>query len=115
MKGIAEVLDEMRAEVAVLRDNKAAMPPDRLETRLREIENATIDLREWLSEDDAMLRSARTRAWLRGQFPQWMAQGLARFNPDKPKERQYLQLIVPLRANASAARDAGRRGLRRTG
>lgn len=64
---------------------------------------------DWLSEGEAKLRSNRPEAWLRSRFPAWETQGLARWNPNKPKSRQYLRCAIPLRANPDAAREEGLR------
>lgn len=63
----------------------------------------------WLSEDNAVMRSGRSAEWLRGQFPQWEADGMAR---KVGRMRQYRECIVPKRVHLSLAREAGRRGER---
>jgi hypothetical protein len=60
----------------------------------------------WLREDEAILRSARSRPWLRSQFPIWLEGGHAR---REGRARFYRMLIVPRRPNVSAARESGRR------
>ena len=70
------------------------------------VADSTEDYRTWLTESDARLQSGRSVEWLRAQFPRWLDQGLARLNGRK---REYRAMIVPRRANVSAAKEAGRR------
>ena len=90
------------AEAKHLRDDRLARV---LEDVIEPIARAAEDLLVWLAEDDAMLRSAHARPWLRARFAGWMAQGHARMRNGR---REYLQVVVPRRANPSAAREAGR-------
>jgi len=53
-----------------------------------------------------MIQSGRSRQWLRGRFPGWLADGHARA---RGHERLYRAIIVPRRAQASAAYEAGKR------
>jgi len=59
----------------------------------------------WISEEEAMLRSGRSLAWLRAQFPDWEQLRYARRDG---KKRQYRMFIVPRRPNIAAAAAAGR-------
>lgn len=111
-RALEQVIADYKHEADVLRRQGFAPDADRLERVLREIENAAVDYLKRLSEDDAIFRSGRSRAWLRSNFPKWMAMGHAGFYDDRPRARWYRQLILPLRANRDAARDAGRRGER---
>jgi len=90
------------AEAKHLRDDRLARV---LEDVIEPIARAAEDLLVWLPEDDAMLRSAHARPWFRQRFAAWMAQGHARMRNGR---REYLQVVVPRRANPSAAREAGR-------
>jgi hypothetical protein len=63
----------------------------------------------WISEADARIRSAHAPAWFRVRFPEWERQGLARWNPKRPRERQYRAIIVPLAADPRAVRADARR------
>ena len=57
-----------------------------------------------------MLRSAHQRRWFRNQFPTWAAEGNAKRENGK---WYYRQIIVPQRANLSAAREDARQMARR--
>ena len=74
------------------------------------VKTAAEDFITWMEEDDAMLRSAHQRRWFRNQYPTWAAEGNAKRENGK---YLYRMLIVPQRANLSAAREAGRDAARR--
>lgn len=76
---------------------------------LAAIERAAEDYLTWLPESTAMVRTGRSRRWLRAQYPAWLDQGHAR---QVNGERCYRALILPRRANPSAAYEAGRRAAR---
>lgn len=109
MKTLEEVLEAGHARADVLREEGITSQADAYKRFIREVENATVDYRTWLSEDDAMFRSGRGRDYFRSRFNEWAALTHARPDPSNPRKRQYRQLLVPLRANPAAARDAGRR------
>jgi hypothetical protein len=102
------VLADAHEEAATLRRNGYIAEADARERMLREIENATVDFRTWRGEIEAALRSGKSEAWFRSRFPQWLAQGLARYNPLKPKVREYRQCIIPMKANIEGAREEAR-------
>jgi hypothetical protein len=105
-----EVIEAESVKVAELgKDGFKDVPLLVLQRAIGRIASAALPFTDWLSEPEAKLRSSRSVEWLRTQFPAWESQGLARWNPARPKTRQYLRCVVPLRANLSAARDAGRR------
>ena len=99
---------ERASEARRLREDRLAAV---LEDVIGPIARAAEDLLVWLAEDDAMLRSAHARPWLRARFAGWMAQGHARMRNGR---REYLQVVVPRRANPSAAREAGREAGRKS-
>src|SRR6185312_9083122 len=99
---------ERASEARRLREDRLAAV---LEDVIEPIARAAEDLLVWLPEDDAMLRSAHARPWLRARFAGWMAQGHARMRNGR---REYLQVVVPRRANPSAAREAGREAGRKS-
>lgn len=109
---LEKVLEAEHARVDALRSCGHAREADNIARILRDVENATVDLRRWLSEAEAMLRSSRSREWLRANFAVWSQAGHARQHPTRKRERQYRQIVIPLRANAGAAEEAGRRGER---
>lgn len=108
MKPIECVLADAHEEAATLRRNGYIAEADARERMLREIENATISYRSWRTEGEAALASGKSEAWFRQRFPQWLAQDLARYNPLKPRQREYRALIVPRKANVEAAREEAR-------
>jgi hypothetical protein len=107
---LTELLDAERAKLQQLRaDRFKDVPLEFAEALLARITSAALPFTDWLSEGEAKLRSNRSTDWLRAQFPAWQDQGLARWNPARPKTRQYLRCAIPMRANLSAAREAGMR------
>jgi hypothetical protein len=52
-----------------------------------------------------MLRSGRSRPFLRARFPEWEAEQMARLDG---RRRRYRACIVPRRANLDAAKAAAR-------
>jgi hypothetical protein len=109
MKPLEEVLREAHEEARVLARAGAAISVTRFEHWLQQIENSTIDFREFMSENHATLRSGKSVAWFRSRFDDWRAQGLARYNPNVArKERQYRMMIVPMRPDVAPARDDAR-------
>lgn len=112
MKTLEQVLADYREDAQVLRAHGHGHDAQLIEKILHDVELATVDVREWLSEGEARLRSGKSAGWLRARFPEWAAAGHARLNPNRPRERQYRQIVVPRRANPDAAREAGFRGER---
>lgn len=108
---LEQVLADAREEAAVLKRAGHPVQAAGLDRLCDAVARAAEDYLTWLTEADARLQSGRSVEWLRGQFPRWLDQGLARMNG---KKREYRALIIPRRANISAAREAGRRaGLER--
>lgn len=113
MESLANALTEEREKIQQLRADKLRdVPIDYVERAMARLESAALPFTDWLTEGEAKLRSNRSLEWLRGQFPMWEAQGLARWNPKSARARQYLRAVVPQRANVEAAREAGLRGER---
>lgn len=109
------VIASEREDAAVLRRKGMVREAEMLEQAIARIAKAAAPFTDWLSENEASLRSARSVSWLRSQFPSLLEQGLARQNPSRPTERQFLRCAIPQRANTSAAREAGARGERLAG
>ena len=103
---LEQVLADFREEAAVLKRAGHPVQAAGIDRLCDAVAEATEDYRTWLSESDARLQSGRSVEWLRGQFPRWLDLGLARLSG---KKREYRAMIVPRRANASAAREAGRK------
>jgi hypothetical protein len=111
MKSLEQVLSDLRAEAQVLHTHKDERGAQLLNDVVDRVKASSEDFITWLEEEDAILRSAHHRKWFRRMYPTWAAEGHAK------KERghyYYRQLIVPQRANLSAARQAGRDAARRS-
>lgn len=107
---LEQVLADERESVQVLRRTGHVREADNLDRLLDRIRASSIDYLEWLTEPEARLRSGRTTEWLRSRFAEWMAGGHARYDAQGRGKRLYRQIVIPRRANQSAAREAGRRG-----
>lgn len=103
---LEQVLADAREEAAVLKRAGHPVQAGSIDKLCDAIAAAAEDYLTWLNEPDARLQSGWSVERLRGQFPRWLDQGLARLNG---KRREYRALIIPRRANVSAAREAGRR------
>lgn len=108
---LEQVLADYRGDAAVLRRRGHAKDAELIERLCDAVADAAEDFLTWLSEDDAMLRSGRSRAWLRAQFADWSRGGNARKDGAR---RVYRQAVIPQRANALSAREAGREAGRRS-
>lgn len=109
---LEQVIADHKHQADVLAGQGFHGEAERIRRVVRDVENACVDYLKKLNEDDAMFRSGKSRAWLRGRFAEWAAMGHAGFHDERPRERWYRQMILPLRVNREAARDAGRRGER---
>jgi hypothetical protein len=106
-KTLEQVLADRRGAAAVLRANGHPHDADLIEAVCDEVAGAAHEYVTRLSEAEAMLRSGRSRVWLRSRFPEWEAQGNAWRGARG--ERIYRMLVVPRHANVEAAFQAGRR------
>lgn len=109
---LEQVIADEREDLEILRRKGYERDAERIGKVLDRIAKAAQPFTDWLNEREAALRSARSVAWIREQFPALESQGLARWNPNRPSERQFLRCAIPQRANTSAAREAGARGER---
>ncbi len=109
-KQLEQVLADAREEAAILDANGHPAQANRMRRLCDDVQESAIEYLTWLSEEEAMRRSNRARTWLRSQFPGWERATHARLNGRK---REYRALVVPQRANASAAYQAGRRAGKR--
>lgn len=103
---LEQVLADAREEAAVLKRAGHPVQAQGIDRLCTAVADAAEDYLTWLTESDARLQSGWSVERLRGQFARWLDQGLARMNG---KRREYRALIIPRRANVSAAREAGRR------
>jgi hypothetical protein len=110
MGGVTTPLEQILADWAeraqTLRRCGHGAEAETLEALLSEVRVSAEDWLVWLSEDDAMLRSGKSRDWFRGRFPDWERRDLARRDGRK---RRYRAVVVPQRLNLEAAREQGRR------
>lgn len=107
-----DVLHGWRTDATVLRRAGHVADAERLERMADQVERAAAPYLNWLNETDAMLRSGKSRDWLRGRFGQWESEGHARL---KGRDRQYRELIVPRRAALTTAHEAGKAAARARG
>jgi len=103
---LEQLLADWRGDAQVLRRRGHDREADQMERFAEAVARAAEDYLRWLSEDEALLRSGRSRGWLRSQFPDWQRAGHAR---REGRKRWYRMLVIPQRANPLAARAAGRR------
>lgn len=109
---LEQVLADMRGEAQVLRKHGDARTANVLDESVDRVKTAAEDFITWLNEPDAQLRSGRATSWLRSRFAEWSEAGHARKN--ERGQREYRLVVIPRRADASAAREAGRRGVKRS-
>lgn len=113
MKSLEQVLADARGELPILRKHGQATIADAIERLVEDVVESAQPFLVWLSEGEARLRSDHSAEWLRRRFPAWERQGLARWNPRRPSERQYLQVVIPQARNLEAVRaDAAREAAR---
>lgn len=114
-KTLEQVLADALGELPVLRKHGQGGIADAIERLCAEVADATEDYRHWLSERDAILKSGKKAPWLRNHFPAWERQGLARWDPNDKRARQYRELIIPARTNVAALRADARSAARGEG
>lgn len=103
---LEQVLADWRDSAQASRRTGHGPTAELVERIVHDVEEATEEYRRWLSEDDAMLRSGKRRAWFRSRFAEWERSDNARMTGRK---REYRMIIVPQGADTVTARDAGRR------
>lgn len=91
-----EVIGSIREDAAVARRLGHEHDAKLLEATATRFETSLAEYLTWISEADARIRSGHLAAWFRVRFPDWERQGLARWNPKRPRERQYRAIVVPL-------------------
>lgn len=104
---LEQVLADWREEAKILRRRGVARLGRVIEQLCDDVAEAqgVEEHLRFISEESAMLRSGRSRAWLRGQFPEWERLHHARRDG---KRRLYRMSVIPPRANLAAAAAAGR-------
>jgi hypothetical protein len=103
---LEQVLADAREDAAALRRHGHKHDAELIEALCDKVADAAFEYLNWLTEGEAKLRSGHSAEYLRARFPQWLEQGLARWDG---KKRQYRAVCVPQRGNREAAREAGRR------
>ena len=103
-RSLEQVLADWREDAAVLRQQGHRPQAESIESLVGDVVEAAHEYLTWIGEDDAMLRSGRSQTWLRGRFPEWERASHAR---RKGRKRWYRMLVVPYRANTSAAYEDG--------
>jgi len=106
---LEDVLADLRAEAAVLPANGRGCEADSSERASTRDAESMASYLDWLTEDEAHSRSAKSVEWLRTRFAGWLDLGLARYSDTRPARRQYRRVIIPVRANLDAARAEARR------
>ena len=110
-RALEQVLADHRGDAQVLRRKGHARDADLVERICDDVTRTAEEYLRWISEEDAQLRSGWSRERLRAHFAEWERQGHARRDG---RRRLYRMLIVPQRANTIAAREAGRRAVRKS-
>lgn len=111
-ESLEQVLADERGQAQTLRFNGYRHDAELIERVCDRVARVMEDHLKWLGEKDAQLRSGRGVDYFRSRRAGWLASGDAKKEGNTWK---YRQSVVPLRANLSAAREAGRQaGLRRT-
>lgn len=104
MIDLAETIANWRAEARVLERNGEEGKAAILERCATEAFVAAEKFITFVSEADAQLHSGRAKDWLRKQFPRWLREGVARWDPTNRRQRQYLLIILPRRTDIEAIR-----------
>lgn len=101
------VLEDVRAFANALKLAGNAVGGQRVDELAERLDAATEDVRRWLNERDAHLRSGIALRTLQRRFKEWLVTGHARYS-DKG-HREYRLDIVPLK---DAQRDAAHKRAR---
>lgn len=102
------LIDELR-QADVLRRNGHGTEADIIERIVGRVDVATEEFRTFVPETDARLRTNKSSAWLRSRYAGWATAGHAK---TVNNVRQYRLVVLPVRADVIAAREAGRRAAR---
>ena len=93
---LEQLLDDELKEAAVLRRRGYAQDAQMIERLVARVHDCAEDYITWLSEEDAALRSGKSRAWFRRHFSDWETRRLGRRT--ESGKREYRLVIVPHRA-----------------
>lgn len=110
-RDLVDVIADWRGDAAVLRRRGDIRAAELLELCADQASAAAEEWNTFLSEGEAMLRSGRSRPWLRAQFARWEREGHAK--ETARHTRIYRQCIVPQKANVTSAASRGREAARK--
>lgn len=105
-ESLEDVLADERGQAAVLKHNGHLHDAALINRICDRVAKAAGEYLTLIPEGDACLRTGKAISTLRNRFAEWEEQGLAK---RIGKIRYYRLLILPPRANLSAAREEGRR------
>lgn len=104
---LTDAIADALGEVPLIARHGGTLPVAEYERIVRRIAERAEPFITWLPEKDAALHSGKAVAWLRDRFPRWDRDGHARVGPTGG--RQYLEIVLPRRADLDAVRaDAAR-------
>lgn len=106
MRTLEEVLADAREDAVRLRRNSCTVEANVIDRLCDEIAEAAVEYLRFVPESNALLRTGWSLKRLRRGFREWETVGHARW---RGKEREYRLIVLPQRANPSAAYEAGRR------
>jgi hypothetical protein len=106
-ESLAQAIADERGDAQVLRAKGFEREAQMIERVLDRVATSAEEFLRWLTEDQAMLQSGLAQRTLRRRFRDWFDAGLARYGAKG--EREYLQAVVPHRANIDEMRARGRR------
>lgn len=106
MKTLEEVLGEWRGQAQVLGARGHEREAKNIHEIVDDVKAAAEDYLKFLTEKDAMLRDGKSCSWHRARFAEWEREGHA---AKEKGVRYYRQIILPRRANISAAFEEGKR------
>lgn len=107
---LRDVLADATTQAATLRLHQQGGQAATLDLFRDRVAEIMAPLLDWLSEDEAQLRSGLDVGKLRAKFPGWAEAGLAKWDGSGRRARRlYCRLIVPSRPNLVAAYEAGRK------
>lgn len=108
-ESLEDVIADERGQAAVLRHNGHSRDAEQIERVCNRVSAAAEEYMRFISEAQATSRTNKSVDWLRSRFPEWLAQGHAK---KIGAGRYYRMVVLPVRANVSAAREEGRRAAR---
>lgn len=106
IRTLEQVLADWRSDARVLGSRGHRHDEKIILDICEDVAAAAEEYLRFIPEPDARLRTNRSQEFLRARFAEWEAQGHAY---KKGNVRYYRMLVLPPRANLSAAREEGRR------